>query len=255
MAQFYARVFVQILDSSIAEDFMVRHVFEDMLKVCDMSGIVDMTRTAMSRRFNVPLEELNRCIAKLEGPDPHSRDEEFDGRRLERLDEHRDWGWRILNWAKYEAIRTRADVAIRVARHRASHRKEEPGESAPNGTTPAGAGKERVPPLARVRGTNRPKSLQEVIQAGSMLGMEESACKKFWEHYEGRAKEDENGNSVWITGPEERYVIVGNWRPLLATWKSNDEERKAKEKAGGRTPREAVREPGPAPTPAPIINQ
>ena len=118
MGQFYARVFVQILDSSIAEDFMVRHVFEDMLKVCDMRGVVDMTRQAMARRFNVPLAELNRSIEKLEGPDEHSRDEDHEGRRIERLDAHRDWGWFILNWEKYEEIRNRADVAVRVARHR-----------------------------------------------------------------------------------------------------------------------------------------
>lgn len=119
MSQLYARVFVQILDSSIAEDFTLRHVFEDFFKLCDYrNGIIDMTRHALSRRLNIPLKLLNECIEKLESPDPSSRDSDFEGRRIERLDEHRDWGWKILNWEKYDRIRARASGAERAARHR-----------------------------------------------------------------------------------------------------------------------------------------
>lgn len=127
MSQLYARVFLQILDSSIAEDFTTRHVFEDLLKLCDhKTGIIDMTRQALSRRLNCPMEVLNNALTKLESPDPNSRDGEFEGRRLERLDEHRDWGWKILNWVKYEAVRTKADVYLRVARHRDKEKAENP---------------------------------------------------------------------------------------------------------------------------------
>lgn len=120
MSQFYSRVFVQILDSSIAEDFTTRHIFEDFLKLCDGSGVVDMTRFAMSRRLNVPMETLNAAIARLEAPDPASRDQEQEGRRILPLDAHRDWGWIIVNYQKYQQVKTRADGAARVARHRAS---------------------------------------------------------------------------------------------------------------------------------------
>jgi hypothetical protein len=127
MSQLYTRVFVQILDSSIAEDFTLRHIFEDLFKLCDYkTGIVDMTRQALSRRLNVPLDLLNESIAKLEAPDPSSRDLEHEGRRIERLDEHRDWGWRILNWNKYESIRTRAAGAERASRYR--DKKQQNGE-------------------------------------------------------------------------------------------------------------------------------
>lgn len=119
VSQLYSRVFLQILDSSIAEDFTVRHIFEDFLKLCDhKTGILDMTRQSLSRRLNCPVEILNTAIEKLESPDTASRDRDFEGRRIERLDEHRDWGWEILNWNKYEAIRTKADLSMRVARHR-----------------------------------------------------------------------------------------------------------------------------------------
>jgi hypothetical protein len=120
MSQLYTRVFLQILDSSIAEDFTLRHIFEDFLKLAEhKTGIVDMTRQALSRRLNVPEKTLNAAIEKLEAPDPNSRDEEFEGRRLERLDQHRDWGWSIMNWKKYAELRNKADVAARVEKHRA----------------------------------------------------------------------------------------------------------------------------------------
>lgn len=119
MSQLFARVFTQILDSSIAEDFTTRHVFEDFFKLAEhRTGIVDMTRHAISRRLNIPLETLNACIEKLESPDPSSRDSENEGRRIERLDEHRDWGWKIINWEKYEQIRDRTGATLRVTRHR-----------------------------------------------------------------------------------------------------------------------------------------
>lgn len=130
MSQLYSRVFLQILDSSIAEDFMVRHVFEDFLKLCDhKTGLLDMTRQALSRRLNIPPKDLDDAINKLESKDDNSRDEEFEGRRIERLDEHRDWGWRILNWRKYDSIRTKADLSMRVARHR----DKEKGKNPPQG--------------------------------------------------------------------------------------------------------------------------
>lgn len=260
MAQFYARVFVQILDSSIAEDFMVRHTFEDLMKVCDISGVVDMTRQALSRRFNVPLDELNRCLEKLEAPDPASRDQDFEGRRIERIDDHRDWGWRILNFKKYEEIRTRADVAIRQQRHR--DRKKGvtvPPEIVP-GDPGTADGKPRptttdTPPMMRVRITNRPASVEEVIEAGKMLGLEEGACRKFWDTYEGTAKDDGNGKIVWVTGPEEKFKIVGNWRNVLATWKANDDDRLAQSKAKHLSAKEARREaadPGTPVAPLPV---
>lgn len=117
MSQLYSRVFLRILDSSIAENFELRHVFEDFLKLSE-DGIIDVTREALSRRLNIPIDLLNAKIAQLEAPDPNSRDPEFEGRRIERLDEHRDWGWRILNWEKFESIKTKAMAAERQARRR-----------------------------------------------------------------------------------------------------------------------------------------
>ena len=100
----FAKVFSQILESSLAEDFRVRLVFEDLLKLCDLNGVVDMTPEAIARRTNVPLEIVLTGIEALEKPDPRSRTPDAEGRRLVRLDDHREWGWMIVNHAHYRSI-------------------------------------------------------------------------------------------------------------------------------------------------------
>ncbi len=105
----FAKVFTQILDSSLAEDYQVRLVFEDFLKLANVDGVVDMTIEAIVRRTNVPADIVRRGIVKLESPDPTSRNPDFEGRRIVRLDEHREWGWRIVSYTKYREIRSESD--------------------------------------------------------------------------------------------------------------------------------------------------
>lgn len=118
----YAKIFAQIFDSSIAEDWQIRHVFEDLLKLCDPDGVVDMTLEAIARRSNTPLEIVKRAIAELEKPDPKSRSANSQGRRIIRIDEHRDWGWIIVNYQRYREIASdeqrRANTAARTRRWR-----------------------------------------------------------------------------------------------------------------------------------------
>jgi hypothetical protein len=101
----FVKVFAQILDSSLADDYLVRLVFEDLLKLADAEGIVDMTPSAIARRTHVPLEIVLRGIETLSAPDPESRSSQEEGRRIVLLDGRRSWGWRIVNYLHYRNIR------------------------------------------------------------------------------------------------------------------------------------------------------
>ena len=101
----FAKVFGQIFDSSVAEDYLVRLVFEDFLVLADKLGVVDMTPQAVSRRTNVPLEIVQRGILVLSSPDPESRSQGEEGRRLVLIDSHRSWGWQIVNYEHYRNLR------------------------------------------------------------------------------------------------------------------------------------------------------
>ena len=100
----FAKIFTQIFDSSIAENCRTRHVFEDLLKLADVSGVVDMTPEAIARRTNVPIDEIRSALTELSKPDIRSRSHEEDGRRIVLIDSHRDWGWKITNYQHYREI-------------------------------------------------------------------------------------------------------------------------------------------------------
>jgi len=100
----YAKIFTQIFDSSIANDWQVRHVFEDLLKLCDRDGVVDMTVEAVSRRTAVPLEIVRNGIKKLMEADKESRSKAENGSRIVCIDEERGWGWKIVNYSRYRSI-------------------------------------------------------------------------------------------------------------------------------------------------------
>jgi hypothetical protein len=178
----FTRVFLQILDSSIAEDFMVRHVFEDFFKICDYkTGVLDMTRQAISRRLNVPIDVLNQSIAKLESPDTNSRDQSFEGRRIQKLDDHRDWGWRILNWDKYATEQKKAENAERVADMR---------------TKPV----DFVAP-----------HIQEVVEFSLSIGLTSKDGEGFY-----WGKESANPGGQWMNGK----TPLRDWKATMRNWKA-----------------------------------
>jgi hypothetical protein len=133
----YAKVFSQIFESSISEDYKQRHMFMDLLVLADRNGIVDMTREGISRRLNVPLEIVKENITKLEQADPLSRNGEEEGRRIIRLDEHRDWGWQIVNFAFYRELKDsdslRSAWKEQKRRYRAAKKEAENGPHMSNG--------------------------------------------------------------------------------------------------------------------------
>ncbi len=118
----YAKVFNQIFDSSIVERPETRFTFVDMLILADVNGVVDMTHEAIARRTNRPIELIRQTISELEGPDPRSRTPDYEGARIKRLDEHRDWGWFIVNYENFRKLASeeqrREKTKLRVRRHR-----------------------------------------------------------------------------------------------------------------------------------------
>lgn len=105
----YTKVFRSIYDGTLADNWQAMVTFQQMLILADSQGVVDMTLGAMARITGIPLEILAAGIAVLEAPDAGSRTPEMEGRRIARLDAHRDWGWFLVNFAKYRAMQTREE--------------------------------------------------------------------------------------------------------------------------------------------------
>lgn len=122
----FAKIFASIYDGTLADNWQALVTFQQMLILCDLNGVVDMTPQAISRKTGIPLEIIQAGIEVLEGPDEQSRSEAMSGRRIARLDSGRSWGWFLVNHAEYRRRisidEKRESDRSRIAARRASTR-------------------------------------------------------------------------------------------------------------------------------------
>lgn len=104
----FAKVFSSIYDGSLATrgPWEALVTFTQLLVLADKFGQVDMTPDVIARRTTIPLEIINKGLHALQQPDPESRRQEAEGRRIVLLDPSRGWGWQIVNYAHYRQIRS-----------------------------------------------------------------------------------------------------------------------------------------------------
>lgn len=178
----YAKVFTQIFDSSIADDYKLRHFFMDLLVLADINGVVDMTPTAIAGRTRIPIEDVHRFLACLEAPDTESRTPEHDGRRIVRLDEHRTWGWCILNYDKFRAI---ASEDQRKALTRERVRKHREKCNAPVTLGNACNATQTQTETQRNAGERERPSFKEVLATAEMIGLSEWKARDWFDEMEG----------------------------------------------------------------------
>jgi len=101
----FGKIFVSLWDGTLATDWPAWSVFVFMIASATDDGVLDLTPQAIAARTGIPLEQVRGAIVVLEAEDPESRTGEAGGRRIVRLDEHRSWGWQIVNYMKYREIR------------------------------------------------------------------------------------------------------------------------------------------------------
>jgi hypothetical protein len=95
-----------------------------VLSMSNKDGVVDVTPTYISSITGLGMEDVVACMRRFCEPDPYSRSQLEAGRRLVLLDDHREWGWRIVNHTQYrERARKQAWDAERTASGRDAERK------------------------------------------------------------------------------------------------------------------------------------
>lgn len=107
----YGKVFESMYDGTLASEgpWQALVTFQQLIVLADQDGVVDMTASAISRRTSIPIEIIQTGLAVLAKPDPDSRTPDEDGRRIVCLEDHRDWGWQIVNHTKYQQMRNAAE--------------------------------------------------------------------------------------------------------------------------------------------------
>jgi hypothetical protein len=120
----YNKLFTKILDSSIwlASDPQ-RIVWITLIAAMDRHGIAQFACVEnLAARARVSIKDTAKAVKAFESPDPHAPTQEYEGRRIERL----DGGWLVLNAQKYKDMVTAASAAEktreRVRKHREAKR-------------------------------------------------------------------------------------------------------------------------------------
>jgi hypothetical protein len=128
----FTKLFSTILNSTIwGEPDHVRLVWITMLALSDPYGRVQSSVPGIAHQARVTLDQARGAIKTLESPDEDSRTAEFEGRRIAKM----EGGWRLLNYAKYRAMKDEEAQAERRARKQKAYRerkkKQQGDESLP----------------------------------------------------------------------------------------------------------------------------
>lgn len=97
----YAKVFSSLFDGSLRGQSDQQLVFIYLMTHCDSEGFVDIIHGRIADDTGLPMERVKKALKVLEAPDESSRSKVDDGRRIRRIDEARDWGWKVVNYMQY----------------------------------------------------------------------------------------------------------------------------------------------------------
>lgn len=103
----FTKLFSSITASTIwAARDQTRIVWITMLAMADQHGRVWASIPGLANIARVSIEACETALEELLAPDKYSRTTEHEGRRIEPI----DGGWRLLNHAKYRAIRDEESI-------------------------------------------------------------------------------------------------------------------------------------------------
>lgn len=101
----YGKVFESIYDGTLHGHWQAIVTMQQLIVLATEDGVVDMTPKAIADRTTIPLRIIEAGLEHLAKPDQFTRTPGEDGRRIVPLDDHRPWGWRLVNYAKYRGLR------------------------------------------------------------------------------------------------------------------------------------------------------
>lgn len=136
MSRTFTKLFSSITESTIwCESDQTRIVWIAMLAMADHAGRVWSSIPGLANRARVPLEAVESALETFMSPDPYSRTADFEGRRIEPI----DGGWRLLNHAKYRAIRDEESIKESKRRYINERRAAEKAEGVEKSRTVSNA--------------------------------------------------------------------------------------------------------------------
>lgn len=120
MADHYTKLWASILDSSVwREPPGHRLVWIAMLLMKDRNGFVGASVDGLARRANVTEEETRAALESFLAPDPRSRNQDHEGRRIVAVPR----GWHILNHEYFTQLQDKEAMRAYEAERKAEQRR------------------------------------------------------------------------------------------------------------------------------------
>ena len=214
----YTKLFNSILASTVwREPMEVRIVWITLLAMADKDGIAEGSVPGLADFARIPVEATRKALKRLSSPDPDSRSQEHDGRRIQAV----DGGWQLLNHAKYRA-KMGADERREYNRLKQAQYRERLNPSITVNdnvrcvdNTEAKAKAEAI----KTKGAKAPvfvkPSLQEVT----------AYCQERGNKVDPEAFVDFYESKGWLVGK----VKMKNWQASVRTWEKSTKEKNLKQ--------------------------
>lgn len=208
----YGKIFDTIYDGTLCEDWRALITFQQMIVLCDADGTIDMTPSAISRRTGIPIEHIKAGIEILENEDPYSRTEGEDGRRIVRLDDHRPWGWYLVNHAKYKSLQDADTVRAQNRERKRKQREKGQNQGQMSRTVTDGHGHSRHTDTDTDTNTDKRQEIGHSVTA---------RFEKFWSVYPKKVKK-KTALEIWRRKKPDADILIADVENRLANdgdWK------------------------------------
>lgn len=127
----YTPLFDTLLNGTMYGKWPHNGIWALLLSRASREGLINEVPESLAAHIGVSVEQLMTSINYFMEPDPNSRTPGNDGRRLELIDSHKNWGWRVVNHGAYrEKARKSAYDSERTASGTDAARKREERERA-----------------------------------------------------------------------------------------------------------------------------
>ncbi len=197
----YTKLFSEIVMSTVwREKDTTRLVWITMLALRNRHHIVEGSVPGLADCARVSIEACRAALRVLSGPDPDSRSQEFEGRRIQSV----DGGWWIVNGEKYRRKMSQDERREKNAIYQKQHRERKKAVSTPVDISAMSAQtEEETETKKKIDRTLARPTIEQVIE---LIG--ETAGRDFFDYYES------NG---WRVGRNP----MKSWKAAAQRWKRN----------------------------------
>ncbi len=199
----YTKLFSEIVMSTVwREKDTTRLVWITMLALRNMHHVVEASVPGLADCARVSIKACRLALKVLSDPDPDSRSQELEGRRIQEV----DGGWFIINGEKYRRKMSADERREKNAIYQKNHRERKKSVSTQSDISAKSAQKEEETDTEKRK--RKPLSLAECVTYAKTRGISASDAEAFFDSQE---------SGGWTRGGK----ALRDWQASLRTWKAN----------------------------------